>query len=176
MDTRIDLYIRPTLDQTFPIIIPFNMDFVNSHAGQHIAYRTTRDYRTLIRVNQDISLTRGKSGYPSNFKTAEAIIVTYNRIPRYMHPNTKFTYQIIIATDYQNTFVILNYDRIDSNGDGIGISENGCVIDYILNRSNQQRELTWTSNVGRAGKHIFLMTQRHCKGCTFRFNYKILFY
>ena len=171
MDHRFTRYDFNELKQQFPILLPFNTDLDNRQ-GQHITYRTTRDYYTLNMINQDISLTRRKHGYPTNFNAIEAKIVTYNEVPHYQNAGLKFTYQIIIATDYHNTFTILNYNRIDSNGNVIGVSENGCVIDYISTSSNQ-RDLTWTSNVGRAGKHIFLLTQQHCKGCTFRSYYMI---
>ena len=162
MDRRFTAYNIDELKQPFPILMPFNADLDNRQ-GQHITYRTTRDYHELYMINQDVSLTRQKYGYPTHFIAVEAIIVTYNNIPLNANSGTKFTYQIIIATDYQNTFAIVNYDRIDSNGKVIGISENGRVIDYIS--TQYHRDLTWASNVGQPGKHIILLTKKRYEGC-----------
>ena len=111
-------------------------------------------------IDQDISLALGKSGKPSTFNASEAIIVTYNNVPRYSSISNLFKYQVVIATDYTNTFAILNYDRLDQTGRGaVGFSDPGpCRVTKRFLNSSDERTLTQTSNVGRPGKHIHLLT------------------
>ena len=111
-------------------------------------------------IDQDISLALGKSEKPSKFNASEAIIVTYNNVPRYSSISNLFKYQVVIATDYTNTFAILNYDRLDQTGRGaVGFSDPGpCRVTKRFLNSSDERTLTQTSNVGRPGKHIHLLT------------------
>ena len=121
----------------------------------------TKNQTILRMINQDISLTRGKSGYSSNFKAEEAIIVTYNEIPKYRQRNIRFTFQAVIATDYNNTFSILNYKRLDQNGK-VDFYDPYCSNSENLTNLLNTTALQSTSNVGVRGKHIYLLTPKGC--------------
>ena len=152
--------INIKLNQDFPILIPYNVDLENH--GQNILYRTTKDSYTLKLIDQDISLTLEKSKNYSRFDATEAIIVTFDNIPQYGNTN-RFKYQVIIATDYTDTFAILNYERLDGNGNEVGFSDPSCNYLKRFTTSSNKTVLTNTSNVGIPGKHIFLLTQKTCK-------------
>ena len=143
------------LHQDFPILIPYNLDLVNH--GQNILYRTTKDPITLMLIDQDISLALEKYDNHSRFDATEAIIVTFDNIPQYGNTN-RFKYQAVIVTDYTNTFAILNYERLDENGDEVGFSDPSCNYLKRFTTSSDKTVLTNTSNVGIPGKHIFLLT------------------
>ena len=127
--------------------------------GQNILYRTAKDSSTLKMINQDISLALGKDGNPTKFNASEAIVVTYNDIPRYGNTGRRFKYQAVIATDYTTTFAILNYDRLDLNGNVVGYSEPGpCRVSKQFIESSDRTVLTRTSNVGIPGKHVHMVS------------------
>ena len=122
------------------------------------------DPTSLQLIDQDISRALGNPGNPSIFNAAEAIIVTYNNIPKYRESTKRFTFQVVIATDYTNTFAILNYDRLDESGNDIGYSDPSCNSLKYFTRSPDKRVLARTSNVGVPGKHIHLLTSKGCSG------------
>ena len=143
------------------MLLLYQLDLDNSQ-GRHITYRNTRNQATLRMINSNIALTHGKSGYPSNFKAEEAIIVTYNEIPKYGQRNIRFTFQAVIATDYNNTIANLNYKKLDQNG-VVGHFDPYCTnAKQVSNLSNT--DLQRTSNVGVRGKHIILLSPKGCIG------------
>ena len=130
--------------------------------GQNILYRTTKNPIILKLIDKDISLAPEKSKNYSRFDATEAIIVTFDNIPRYGNTN-RFKYQVVIVTDYTNTFAILNYERLDENGNEVGFSDPSCNYLKRFTSSSDKTVLTNTSNVGIPGKHIFLLTWMTCK-------------
>ena len=155
MDTNLGGNRNIKLHQDFPILIPYNLDLENH--GQNILYRTTKDPYTLKLIDQDISLAH------SRFDATEAIIVTFDNIPKYRNINIRFKYQVVIATDYTYTFAILNYQRLDGNGNEVGFSDPFRNSLKRFTTSSDKTVLTRTSNVGIPGKHIFLLTWMNCK-------------
>ena len=151
------------LYQDFPILIPYNLDLVND--GHNILYRTTTKPYTLKSIDHDISLALGKYGTPAKFESSEAIIVTFDNIFRYGNAGSRFKYQAVIATDYTNTFAILNYDRLDESGYEVGYGDSTCNYIKQFTTSADKTDLTRTSNVGIPGKHIYLLTQEECMNC-----------
>ena len=150
------------LHQDFPILIPYNLDLENH--GQNILYRTTKDPITLMLIDQDISLALKNYKHHSKFVATEAIIVTFDNIPRYGKIKFyRFKYQVVIVTDYTNTFAILNYERLDVNGNEVGFSDPSCNYLKRFTTSSDKTVLTNTSNVGIPGKHISLLTWMTCK-------------
>lgn len=152
--------------QRFSVIIPYNLDLINS--GRHILYRTTKDILILYLIDRDISLALGKQGNPSTFNASEAIIVTYNNIHRFGDESKRFKYQVVIATDYTNTFAILNYDRLDLNSNEVGFSEPLSCHQFTKKFTDlsDKRVLNRTSNVGRPGKHIHLLNVKNENKCS----------
>ena len=165
MDKNIGGRRNVGLNQDFPILIPYDLDLVNS--GQNILYRTTTKPYTLKSIDQDISLALGKYGTPSRFESSEAIIVTFDNILRYGNAGSRFKYQAVIATDYTNTFAILNYERLDESGYEVGYNYPSCNYIKHFTRSGDKTVLTRTSNVGIPGKHIYLLTQKECMNCKY---------
>ena len=159
MDTNFGNNSNIKLHQDFPILIPYNLDLENH--GQNILYRTTKDPITLMLIDQDISLALEKYEHHSRFDVAEAIIVTFDNIPRSNNNQSRFKYQAVIVTDYTNTFAILNYERLDENGHEAGFSDSSYSKRFTP--SSDKTVLTNTSNVGIPGKHIFLLTWMTCK-------------
>ena len=137
-----------------------------NNRNNNIYYRTAKDQNTLKLINQDISLAVDKPGNPSTFNTTDAIIVTYDNVPKYGDLSKRFKFQVVIATDYINTFAILNYDRLDESGGVVGYGDSGyCTSTKTFTNSLDSRVLNKTSNVGRPGKHIHLLTVKDVKYC-----------
>ncbi|XP_066922095.1 uncharacterized protein [Clytia hemisphaerica] len=143
--------IKASLTSNYTVLIPYNIDMVSN--GRDISYRTTRDQYILNQVDKDIALSVG-----NQFKSKEAIIITLNNVQIYDEPNVLVKYQVVIATDYKKTFAILNYERIDKEGFlNIGLSDPpACKTSRRFNID--AKRLTTSSNVGRQGKFIFLLT------------------
>ena len=98
-----------------------------------------------------------------NFFPTEAIIVTYDNVPKYQNPSIKFKYQVIIATDYRSTYAIVNYERLDTSGNRIGYGDPSChAFQEFTTRGRYQTELTKISNVGIPGRHVYLLTKQSC--------------
>ena len=150
---------------------------MNNKAGKHILYRTSKDPLILHLIDRDISLALGKPGNPSTFNAAEAIIVTYNDIPHYHYSTKRFKFQVVIATDYTNTFAVLNYGRLDLNSADVGYSEPQPCKHNVksFTESSDRRVLNRTSNVGRPGKHIHLLTVETVRDCAPRGNKYVFF-
>ena len=159
MDTNFGNNSNIKLHQDFPILIPYNLNLKNY--GHNILYRTTKDPITLKLIDQDILLALKNYKQYSRFNATEAIIVTFNNIPRYNNNQSRFKYQAVIVTDYTNTFAILNYERLDESGNEAGFSD--CNYLKRFTTSSDKTVLTNTSNVGIPGKHIFLLTWMTCK-------------
>ena len=125
--------------------------------GNDILYRTTKDQITLRLIDGDIALSKTT---PS-FKSKEAIIITFNNVSYYKDRDILFRYQVVITTDYKNTYTIFNYDRMDrASYDNIGYAEpDGRVSCTPYKHFNVNgNKLTTTSNVGFPGKFVFSLT------------------
>ena len=144
------------LYQDFPILVPYVADFVNY--GRNIMYRETTDYRILRLIDQDISLVNKSEG---RFHSYSAIIVTYDNIQLHRDHTKRFSYQVVIATDYSNTFAIINYGRLDGNSGDVGFTDPGRYsTKRFLSPSADKRILTNFSNVagGSPGKHVYKLS------------------
>lgn len=139
----------------YPVFIPYNLDFDTSSG--RIRYGLTENATTLKLIDRDISLALDNYVNISSFKTVEAYVWTYDDVPLKGNKSIKFKFQVILATDRLNTFAILNYDRLDLNSHGpVGFSEGSVCKQFT--KSLDRRDLTRTSNVGRPGKHVYLLT------------------
>ena len=145
--------ITASLTSTYTVLIPYNNDMISN--GRDILYRTTKDQNILNLIDQDIALSLEN---PSHFKSKEAIVITFNDIQLYDYPNTLFKYQAVIASDYKNTFTILNYERMDKEGfANIGFADPpACKKSRTFNID--RKRLTTSSNVGRQGKFVYLLS------------------
>ena len=146
------------------ILVPYNLDLVSN--GHDILYRNTKNQQILNLIDRDVAKSLRTPRHPSKFKSTEAIIITFNNIAIYGNSNVKFKYQVVITTDYTNTFTILNYERLDDeSATRIGFTDPlACKHSVSFFNHLDRRILVRTSNVGEPGKHVFLMTvPLHCK-------------
>lgn len=146
------------------LLVPYNVDLVSN--GLDTFHRKTKDQKILSLIDRDVAKTLQTPGHPTQFKSKEAIIITFNNVHKYGKPNIRFKYQVIIVTDYTNTFTILNYERLDeASSTVVGFTDPlSCkhTAKFFGDRNN--KALLTTSNVGEAGKHVFLLTvPLHCQ-------------
>ena len=124
--------------------------------GSEISYRTTYDNKTLELVNKDIQ----RLNTSQDFNARTAIVITFNNIKRYRASSIMYKYQIVLATDYNVTYTIINYGRLDSTSlvrPGFYDSQ-ACGIRKFFGEHNNTQHLNKTSNVGIKGKHVFILT------------------
>jgi hypothetical protein len=130
-------------------------------SGNDIFYRTTSDKTILELVDRDIALLLKKQSTGlTKFKASSVIIITYNNVARYNRASNRFKYQTIIATDYKNTFTIINYHRLDESGTVAGFYERSpCKVNTkLFTNSFDRRVLTKNTNIGILGKHVYQLT------------------
>lgn len=145
---------------THTTLSPYSIDMISN--GNDIFYRETTNTAVLETVDRDIALLLSKNASgPTIFNTRKAVIVTYSNVASYSSSSTRLKYQAVIATDYRDTFTIVNYHRLDQTGSGSsGFFERGtCQINTkLFSNSFDKRALTTTSNVGVQGKHIYQLS------------------
>ena len=112
-------------------------------------------------IDQDIAPAL-RHTYDDDFKAREAIIVTYNHIPKYGNYNIRYHFQVVIATDFTHTFVILNYYDLDSSAGKVGFHDTDCHQRTYFQRSynsGPKRNLDRSSNVGVTGRFVYKLTE-----------------
>lgn len=140
--------VRPNLRDGYPVIAPYNLDLI----GDRILYRKTTRRNEMTIINDDVRRLIGTSR--TSFYANEAIIVTFNNVPGYRNRNNSFKFQVVIATDYTDTYAIFNYGRVDNQANLIGFNDPSCCLEKVLKSSNINRR----SNVGITGKHVFKLS------------------
>jgi len=135
-------------------------------SGSDIFYRTTNDKTILQAVDKDIALILGKQkGTPSTFNATSVIIITFDNIQALRSSFILFKYQTVIATDFKNTFTIVDYERLDTNGKEAGFYEVQCKHLKRFASPFLNKQLVTNTNIGIPGKQVHLMTNNH-NACT----------
>lgn len=127
---------------------------VNKTAGGRIYYRESFHEYDLNNASFDIKQSTNLS-----VNIHHAIIVTYLNISTKVNSSLLLTYQVILATDGQKTYVILKYRQLDVDGATVGVSEPFCswqeFVDPYRSKSLQMETNGYTN-----GQHVFLLTKR----------------
>lgn len=147
------------LYQDFPILVPYVADFENY--GRNILYRRTTDRRILRLIDQDIGLFNRSQRIPTRFQSYNAIIITYDNIPLHRDYTKRFSYQIILASDFDNTYAIFNYGRLDGDSGDIGFTDpERYSTKRFLSPLADKRILSRTTNIdgGPLGKHVYKLS------------------
>ena len=96
----------------------------------------------------------GNEGFIAN----QAVIVTYVAVtPKNYDGNN--TFQAVIATNGNETYTILSYDRLDVGDAVAGVTEYNCYSQLFSSMIYSQ-QLAQTSNVNETGKHVHLLTKK----------------
>ncbi|XP_057297435.1 uncharacterized protein LOC130628517 isoform X2 [Hydractinia symbiolongicarpus] len=137
---------KDTVMAVYNMETPFKDGIINSyHMNQS---------HLLKAANKDISRYSLKS-----FFANQIIVVNYIGVK---YQSKAHTFQAVFATDGNQTYVILNYYRLESNGATVGFSERACGHRLYYN-STKSKSLAHTSNVGMPGRHVLLLTTRCAK-------------
>jgi len=90
--------------------------------GNYIFWRTSTNSSVLALVDKDIELllSQQQTTTPGKFNTTAAIIITFDDLLAYRSTTNRFKYQLVIATNYKQTFAIINYHRLDLSGSIVG--------------------------------------------------------
>lgn len=142
--------------------IPYNKNILAAYAvdldarKKAVFYRETFNATILSRADEDVRrLSR------NNFTSKHAIIVTYDNIPIYGTNSSLSSFQTVLVTDFNATYVILNYFHLDVANGTVGFYENLCNYKLFTPPLNSTL-LTETSNVGVKGRHVYLLTSFKC--------------
>ena len=137
------------------IISGYNMDLKTLRCGT-MSTRTIADSLTLNSIGAEInSLLKP---YPA-FNPTNAFVVTWNQVCACYHCSSilsTVTFQILISTNGQQTFLTLNYGNLDFAPYANGIfyqyvNSNNVLVQTVLASTSLQ----YSSNVGLSGKWIY---------------------
>ena len=140
------------------VIAPYTIDLDTRSSGI-IYYRETFDSQTLSRATQDIYIFNNRS---STFKARQVVVISYINVPGYSNRYSQHTFQVVLASDGNTTYSILNYERLDVSGAVTGFSEGTCNFRTFISSKSSSRNLAKTSNAGRTGRHIYKLTKDDC--------------
>lgn len=99
-----------------------------------------------------------KLGIDLHFVANRALLISYIDVSAYISPSSlRHTFQLVLATDGNITYAILNYQRLDRISARVGYSEGLCN-----SRSSPSFDLLRTSNVGVKGRHVYKLTNYEC--------------
>ncbi|XP_062601517.1 protein mesh-like [Saccostrea cucullata] len=135
-------------------IAPFWADIDTTYTGT-IWYRELINPTLLERVSEEV---RGSFSQFYRFRASWIFIVTWERVPFfgcYSSPCSKTnTFQSILISDGQHSFVIFNYEQIQWGGteEQVGFNSGDGVTYYMLNDIVNVDKM---SNVGIPGKFVF---------------------
>lgn len=137
---------KDTVMAVYNMETPFKDGIINSyHMNQS---------HLLKAANRDILRYSLKS-----FFANQIIVVNYIGVK---YQSRAHTFQAVFATDGNQTYAILNYYRLESNGATVGFSERACGHHLYYN-GTMSKSLAHTSNIGMPGRHILLLTTRCAK-------------
>ncbi|XP_066930105.1 uncharacterized protein [Clytia hemisphaerica] len=155
VDTQSFSYTPSLENNAHIMMIPFNADTRSN--GSDISFRMTSDPNDMILIDEAIMLSLNRPGYPADYKTKQALLVTNNNIPHYKYSrsNERYHFQTVLATDFTHTFIYMSFDRVDVGGpDNIGFNQPGiCTRKFGLKSDGS---LVTNSNIGIPGKYVFL--------------------
>ncbi|XP_057313363.1 uncharacterized protein LOC130654766 [Hydractinia symbiolongicarpus] len=127
---------------------------VNKTAGGRIYYRESFHQYDLNNASFDIKQSTNLS-----VNIQHAIIVTYLNISTKVNSSLRLTYQVILATDEQKTYVILKYRQLAVDGATVGVSEPFCSWQEFVD-PHRSKSLQMKTNGYTNGQHVFLLTKR----------------
>lgn len=167
-------------NQSYAYIAPYNVRLSVNNTN-NIFFRKVhwrKDKSTAKLIKDDITLFlnkkenkgkyRTKHGHVYQFKWFEAFVITYDDVTEFNAPQNKFKFQAVLATDYEMTFLILNYDwLLPTNAMFSGYYDPLCNKREIFAPADNTISLANESNVGKRGKHVFMLSSPH-QQCTYK--------
>ena len=137
-------------------MISFNADTRSN--GSNISFRMTSNPQDLVLIDDAIMLSLSRPGYPANYKTKQALLITNNNVPHYSfrRSHEKYHFQTVLATDFTHAFVYWTFGRIDAEAmDNIGFHQPGiCTNKFGLKADGS---LVTNSNIGIPGKYVYML-------------------
>lgn len=146
-----------TIPYFHTLLAPYHTD-LDTNLGGSIFYRETFREDVLNKTNSDVRRYGVK-----NFTSTQAVVITYLDVAHHDDASKKHTFQIILATNGNETASILIYKRLDQKNAVSGYSENLCLwmMFNILYRYYPPY-LVHLSNVGIRGKYVLILTHNNC--------------
>ena len=118
-----------------------------------ILYRATDNATILNQANEDIQRFS-----KDNFTSKYAVIITFVNIQKFFKPQEKQSFQAVIASNYNETYVIMNYAKLTVKATA-GFYDNDCEFNKTINfiDGDDSRVLAANSNIGVTGRHVYLL-------------------
>ncbi|XP_038143525.1 uncharacterized protein LOC119785151 [Cyprinodon tularosa] len=146
------------MDQSRDIIAPYWADIDNRESG-NIYYVQHTTGSILQQVTQDINLYFPELNFHANW----IFITTWHKVPYYSMPETESTFQAVLASNGNYSFVILNYGplasrqvSIEAGYDTASSCHHLTILGSFSNNTFPKiKLLTFSSNVNVSGRWAF---------------------
>nr|XP_055041673.1 sushi, nidogen and EGF-like domain-containing protein 1 [Misgurnus anguillicaudatus] len=165
-DAALDSYIP----YSFPgyglkdIIAPFWTDFDNSLNGV-ISYQQYTSGSVLTQATQDMN-----QYFPDlSFSASWVFVATWDRVPYYSHPGNETSFQVVLISNGNFSFVLINYGTIAPSQQIVQAGYDTINSSYYFSITKTLQDFTslkYSSNVNVSGRWAF----RTDHGQGFQFN------
>ncbi|XP_049329391.1 alpha-tectorin-like [Astyanax mexicanus] len=137
------------------IIAPFWTDIDNRGNGV-ISYQQYSSGDVLTQATQDIN-----QYFPQiHFSATWVFVATWDRVAYYSYSGTETSFQVVLISDGQLSFVLMNYGHIAPTGRGVQAGYDTSDSSYYFSipgsfQHNYNNDFTYTSNVNVTGRWAF---------------------
>lgn len=103
----------------------------------------------------------------NNFSASHIILVTYRDIVHYddRHSwNNKQTFQVVLASDENSTYVIFNYEDVNLKYPLTGLHVPNICSKFDVDSDLYPSNFDSGSNVNVPGRYIFRLSEKYCPG------------
>jgi hypothetical protein len=132
----------------------YELDLITRNTG-NIFNRTVTDNSTLDSIKNQI-----RQAFPvhSQFSATQAYMVTWAEVPYFYKTNSLHTFQVVLATNGTNSFIVLNYLRTDQKATYTRILDRLELLNRISFNGNAKE-----SNYDEPGSFVFPLFSRSSK-------------
>lgn len=132
----------------------YNVNLATDNNTSFIYVRTSVTGSAQASIHYAVNRYLFLCGRPATFSSKFLLLVTYNNTAKDGNPDKCFTFQMALASDGIQSFVVVNYERLDENTvSDIGYSSQRGFI-KLQSSVNDTRDLVLTSNIGMKGMHV----------------------
>uniref|UniRef100_A0A8B9JEZ0 Si:ch73-329n5.2 n=1 Tax=Astyanax mexicanus TaxID=7994 RepID=A0A8B9JEZ0_ASTMX len=137
------------------IIAPYWTDIDNRGNGV-ISYQQYSSGDVLTQATQDIN-----QYFPQiHFSATWVFVATWDRVAYYSYSGTETSFQVVLISDGQLSFVLMNYGHIATTGRGVQAGYDTSDSSYYFSipgsfQHNYNNDFTYTSNVNVTGRWAF---------------------
>ena len=137
-----------------PVISIYGTDLYSNSTVGTIFYRQTKSLRLLEEASYDISVYINKV-----FTAISSVVITFDDVGQFADKSLKHTFQIVLATNGNETYGIFNYRTLESGNVVTGFYGSDCYFKILKNKSTSMN-LVNDTNIDLKGTQVHLLTKK----------------